>query len=509
MATTQTQLRKGTTAQNNAFTGALAEVTVDTDKNVAIVHNAAQAGGFPLAGTLYANVFVPTQTFAATENFFGSAANPDNRIAFLNPAGVGTNTYDFNTNGTLNANFLRKYNTTPFNIELAASGSLDFVIDSRNVATGTSIRFLTNGIRDSGTQILLAEFEDNGMVNLTGALSMGTNLINNVVNPVAAQDAATKSYVDGLIAAGAPPFTDSTALVKGSGDPTKLLRFEVDGFTAATTRVLTPPNADITLAGINIAQTFTLLQTFSSGVALADGANLFWLTRSSISSPSDGVLRLTNNGQIDFTRLQFGGTTAAFPAIGRNGVNLEILGADGAGPSGLFIYNTKTSATNFERLDIQWAGNVAQIWTEKGSIGGTARRLTLGTNGVGRLDIEPAGQILWGNGASLLETDGSLILDIANNFFNADVTAGVITIGSLATYDVSGGALGFFGSLAAQGAVVSLTNNATGGTANTVATFGQITYTTDAPVILGNFNQLATKVNQIITALKNYGLLTP
>lgn len=45
------------------------------------------------------------------------------------------------------------------------------------------------------------------------------------------------------------PIDDGTAIVKGSGDATKLLRFEVDGFTTATTRVLTPPNANITIAG--------------------------------------------------------------------------------------------------------------------------------------------------------------------------------------------------------------------------------------------------------------------
>jgi hypothetical protein len=33
----------------------------------------------------------------------------------------------------------------------------------------------------------------------SAALNMGTNLINNVVNPVAAQDAATKSYVDSTV----------------------------------------------------------------------------------------------------------------------------------------------------------------------------------------------------------------------------------------------------------------------------------------------------------------------
>lgn len=58
------------------------------------------------------------------------------------------------------------------------------------------------------------------------------------------------------------PFLDTSALIKGSSDATKLLRFEVDGFTTAATRVMTPPNADATLAGINLAQTWTATQTF-------------------------------------------------------------------------------------------------------------------------------------------------------------------------------------------------------------------------------------------------------
>ncbi|MDQ3565724.1 MAG: DUF2793 domain-containing protein [Pseudomonadota bacterium] len=44
-----------------------------------------------------------------------------------------------------------------------------------------------------------------------------------------------------------PPFTDTTAVVKGSADATKKIRFEVDGLTTATTRVLTVPDADMTL----------------------------------------------------------------------------------------------------------------------------------------------------------------------------------------------------------------------------------------------------------------------
>ena len=43
------QLRGGTTSQHSSFTGAIREVTVDTDKDTLVVHDGSTAGGFPLA----------------------------------------------------------------------------------------------------------------------------------------------------------------------------------------------------------------------------------------------------------------------------------------------------------------------------------------------------------------------------------------------------------------------------------------------------------------------------
>ena len=45
---TQVQFRRGTTGQHSAFTGAVGEVTVDTEKKILCVHVATTAGGFPL-----------------------------------------------------------------------------------------------------------------------------------------------------------------------------------------------------------------------------------------------------------------------------------------------------------------------------------------------------------------------------------------------------------------------------------------------------------------------------
>lgn len=53
------------------------------------------------------------------------------------------------------------------------------------------------------------------------------------------------------------PVADTSALVQGSVDATKQVRLEVDGLTSGVTRVLTVPDADLTLVGTTITQTLT------------------------------------------------------------------------------------------------------------------------------------------------------------------------------------------------------------------------------------------------------------
>lgn len=69
------------------------------------------------------------------------------------------------------------------------------------------------------------------------------------------------------------PVADSSAIVKGSVDATKKLRFEVDGFTTGTTRVVTFPDADINLSASG-SGTFQPLDAELSAVAgLTSAAN--------------------------------------------------------------------------------------------------------------------------------------------------------------------------------------------------------------------------------------------
>ena len=69
----QVRLRRGTTAQHSAFTGAEGELTFDTTKKVLVIHDGVTAGGKPIDGFVKVNPGSPltAQTIAGPVNFTG------------------------------------------------------------------------------------------------------------------------------------------------------------------------------------------------------------------------------------------------------------------------------------------------------------------------------------------------------------------------------------------------------------------------------------------------------
>lgn len=76
------------------------------------------------------------------------------------------------------------------------------------------------------------------------------------------------------------------------------------------------------------------------------------------------------------------------------------------------IYNTYTSSTNFERLNLRWSSNVLQIGTEKGSVGGTARGLDIQTDAVTRVAVAADGVVKIGGSTNYTQiaADGTITL---------------------------------------------------------------------------------------------------
>jgi hypothetical protein len=83
------QFRRGSTAQHAVFVGAPGEITVDTDKNVVVVHNGVTPGGYPAnAG----GTFIGAQTFSGSVSITSNVASTSVTTGSLVVAGgVGVN----------------------------------------------------------------------------------------------------------------------------------------------------------------------------------------------------------------------------------------------------------------------------------------------------------------------------------------------------------------------------------------------------------------------------------
>ena len=212
---TAIQRRRGTTSQHSSFTGLAGEITIDTDKNTIVVHDGSTAGGYPLAK--YTDVSAlggaDITDVVAGSGLTGGATSGSATISldYSNIAGSlipsANVTYDL---GSL-ANQWRDIYVGPGSLYVNgtkvledSSGTIQFTAD-----TNQNISILTTGSGDleltSGGTIQLKSdiaitasktISSTGGVKLASNINMDSNNINNLDNPVANQDAATKAYVD-------------------------------------------------------------------------------------------------------------------------------------------------------------------------------------------------------------------------------------------------------------------------------------------------------------------------
>lgn len=156
-------------------------------------------------------------------------------------------------------------------------------VDDIQAHDALGIRFRDN----SATGVFVACYSGLSFMAFAEA-SMGTYKLTTLADPTSAQDASTKNYddthlftkeavtsfLDGYVpvyrtgsgkfemeagggGSAGLPVVDTTLIVKGSADGTKQMRFEADGLTTGTTRVMTIPDKDMTLCGTDDALLLT------------------------------------------------------------------------------------------------------------------------------------------------------------------------------------------------------------------------------------------------------------
>lgn len=131
--------------------------------------------------------------------------------------------------------------------------------------SGGSVTGITDlAVADGGTGASTAQAAIDALTQVSGA----TN------EHVLTKDTASGNAIFKASAGGGAslPVADTTSIVEGSADDTKELRIEVDGLTTSTTRVWTAQDSDLTVAGTDIAQTFSGEQIFSDGIQSYKGA---------------------------------------------------------------------------------------------------------------------------------------------------------------------------------------------------------------------------------------------
>ncbi|RLD17476.1 MAG: hypothetical protein DRI69_12190 [Bacteroidetes bacterium] len=192
-------------------------------------------------------------------------------------------------------------------------------------------------------------------IEVSGNFDMLSHNISNVVDPTSAQDASTKNYTDthlftkeavttftdGYIpiyrtasgkfemeeqsAALGLPVTDTTAIVKGSVDGTKLVRFEADGLSSGFTRVMTIPDKDMTIA--DKAEVMLLNGTQAMGANLDMAANELTSVHGITAGTSAGAVFYDDGGALFATfGASYSGENSFFENVNMNGRDITAIG---------------------------------------------------------------------------------------------------------------------------------------------------------------------------------------
>jgi hypothetical protein len=166
---TQVQYRRGTATENNAFTGALAEITVDTTNSTLRVHNGVTPGG---SGNIATVAYVTAQLAALSAN---SITDGTSNVKVYNSANIavsvaGTaNVAVFTSTG---ANIAGTFNVTgdvTFGGNLIDTGALD-------ISTGSNGNIT---LSPNGSGVIVANKDiRNGQANGVGNIGTSTVYFN-------------------------------------------------------------------------------------------------------------------------------------------------------------------------------------------------------------------------------------------------------------------------------------------------------------------------------------------
>jgi hypothetical protein len=447
------------TATGNIFTDfAVRGGTVSSFGNVNVGGNIIATGNVSTQGRVYAVAVSASGNIRANGSLFVNDNITSNANIYADNVSLVGNTFGYNmsafgnvygdnvfattvsatgniTGGNLNSNFL---NSTSSTLQISAAGNL------------AGISLLTNG----------------------GNIGAGSNWINNVVDPVQPQDAATKYYVDsvaqGLSIKTAVVVSQSTYLANTAG-VSNVVYNQPNGVGNGIGATLTISTANyLTLDGIDLTTlepNARVLINRETGAG-ANDTNAAW----------NGIYTLTSTVQLEtvLTRATDNDTAAkmydsfTYVAEGTDWASTGWVCTDSATLDPIIMGTTAIHWTQFSGAANYTQGNGIQILGQV--ISTRVNTGNLEYDGSGNLQVSSTATFTTPNIGSATGTQISVTGDVSGNnaYVTTDVSAGGNVIGGnvLATTNVSAG-----GNVNG-GNVLATTNVSAGGnitTPNTVA----------------------------------------
>jgi hypothetical protein len=200
------QFRRGTTSQNNSFTGTLSEISVDTTLDTLRLHDGSTAGGFEITQNAAAQTL--TNKTLTTPVLTTPIANAGVQLKNGATSAGFLEFFEDSDNGTNKATLIGPASTADVTITLpAATGTVALTANVLALAGGT----------------------------MAGAIAMGTSKITGAGDPTAAQDVATKAYVDAEVTAVTPVISAGNSNVTVTDSGTGQVVTTVDGVAEVTT----------------------------------------------------------------------------------------------------------------------------------------------------------------------------------------------------------------------------------------------------------------------------------
>ena len=338
------QRRRGTTTEHGSFTGAVGEITVDLDKDTVVVHDGAQAGGFPLAREDMNNVTnrVGVQQLACNE---------------------GTNGQVLSTNGSGTLSFSSVDATTA-----VVGGDLSGTVGNAQIVANAVTTTELAGDAVTGAQ--LADNACNSEHYTDGSID-AVHIANDTITAtqIAASTITSTQILDGTIVAGDLASNAVTAV--------KILDGNVTADKIAANAITNGKIADGTIVNVDIANTTItggkLVNSTITDAQLAANA----VTTVKIIDDAVTIAKLAATGTPSSSTFLRGdnawATVVGVPA----GVITLWSGATNAIPSGWVICDGSNSTPDLTSRFVVGAGGSYAVGATGGSTTSGAHTLTI------------------------------------------------------------------------------------------------------------------------------------